>query len=121
MLSKLNKPMVGIVVGAILGAVDGATAMLYPESRPMIVSILIGSTFKGLFTGLVAGFFARKFRSIPIGILVGLTCAALVTYPIASTPVEGKNYFFEIMIPGTIVGALVGFATQKFGKAPAQA
>ncbi len=116
MLNKWNKPVVGIILGAILGFFDGSTAMLYPDSQPMIVSILIGSTFKGLITGLVAGFFARKFRSIPLGILVGLAAGIAVTYPIAAAPVNGKSYFFEIMIPGALVGAMVGFATQRFGK-----
>ena len=116
MLNQWNKPMVGIIVGAILGFLDGTTAMLYPDSRPLIVGILIGSTFKGLLTGMIAGFFARKFRSIPLGILVGLLVAMAITYPIAAEPVNGKSYFLEIMIPGTIVGAIVGFATQRFGK-----
>ncbi|MFN2387060.1 MAG: hypothetical protein ABR576_12405 [Thermoanaerobaculia bacterium] len=26
----------------------------------------------------------------------------------------GKHYWFEIMLPGAIVGMIVGFATQKF-------
>jgi hypothetical protein len=95
---------------------DGSTAMLYPDSRPLIVGILIGSTFKGLITGLVAGFFARKFQSIPLGILVGLVAGMAVTYPIAIEPVNGNSYFLEIMIPGSILGAVVGFATQRFGK-----
>ncbi len=31
-------------------------------------------------------------------------------------PVSGKRYFWEIMIPGSIVGLIVGYATQKFGQ-----
>ena len=69
MLSNLNKPMVGVVIGAILGFLDGTTAWMYPEVRPMIAGILIGSTLKGLVAGLAAGFFARKMRSLPLGIL----------------------------------------------------
>lgn len=120
-MNNWNKPLVGIVLGAILGVFDGSTAMLYPDSRPLIVSILIGSTFKGLITGLIAGFFARKYQSIPLGILVGLAAGMAVTYPIAAEPVNGNSYFFEIMIPGTILGAIVGFATQRFGKSPVKA
>ncbi len=116
MFNNWNKPVVGIVLGAILGVFDGSTAMLYPDSRPLIVGILIGSTFKGLITGLIAGFFARKFQSIPLGILVGLLAGMAVTYPIAIEPVNGNSYFLEIMIPGSILGAVVGFATQRFGK-----
>jgi LytS/YehU family sensor histidine kinase len=119
-MNSWNKPVVGIVLGAILGFFDGSTAMLYPDSQPLIVSILIGSTFKGLITGLIAGFFARKFQSIPLGVLVGLVAGMAVTYPIAAQPVNGKSYFLEIMIPGTILGAVVGFATQRFGKSAAR-
>jgi len=119
MLSNLNKPMVGVVIGAILGFFDGSTAWMYPEVRPLIGGILIGSTLKGLVAGLAAGFFARKMRSLPLGILFGLLMGIAVTYPVASQPSEnGKMYLWEIMIPGMIVGALVGFATQRFGKAP---
>ena len=27
---------------------------------------------------------------------------------------SGKHYYFEIMLPGAIVGAIVGYATQKY-------
>jgi hypothetical protein len=28
----------------------------------------------------------------------------------------GNHYYFEIMLPGSILGVIVGYATQKFGK-----
>jgi hypothetical protein len=28
------------------------------------------------------------------------------------------GYYFEIILPGSIVGMIVGFATQRFGAAP---
>lgn len=28
---------------------------------------------------------------------------------------SGKHYYFEIMLPGGIVGIIVGYATQRFG------
>jgi len=28
------------------------------------------------------------------------------------------GYYFEIIVPGTIVGLIVGFATQKYGTVP---
>ena len=27
---------------------------------------------------------------------------------------SGNHYYFEIMLPGAIVGAIVGYATQKY-------
>lgn len=124
MFDTWNKPLVGLAVGALLGFFDGLSALLYPdpEVRSMIGVILMGSTFKGLAAGLAAGFFARKFRSMPLGILVGLALGALVTYPVAAAPTpNGTLYFWEIMLPGSLVGALVGFATQRFGKQAATA
>ena len=32
---------------------------------------------------------------------------------------SGKHYYVEIMIPGTLVGLILGYATQKFGRRPA--
>jgi hypothetical protein len=32
----MNKIMVGLIFGVVLGAVDGATALFYPETRPLI-------------------------------------------------------------------------------------
>jgi hypothetical protein len=31
------------------------------------------------------------------------------------------GYYFEIILPGSIVGSIVGYATQKYGAAPATA
>ncbi len=117
----MNKILLGLVLGAVLGALDGLTALISaPETRPEILGIVIGSTGKGLVAGLLAGWFARKVNSIPLGILAGLVIGAGLAYPIASgtDPTTGKNYFWEIMIPGSIVGMIVGFATQKYGLRP---
>jgi hypothetical protein len=32
----------------------------------------------------------------------------------------GQHYYFEIMLPGAILGLIVGFATQKYGRSAAQ-
>lgn len=115
----MNKPMLGLVAGAALGLLDGATAWFTPAVRPYMMTILIGSTFKGLVVGLAAGFFARKVRSVPLGILFGLVCAALFAWWVASQPTDGVYYYVEIMVPGSIVGAIVGWLTQVHGTAPA--
>jgi len=50
-----------------------------------------------------------------VGGLVGLALAfAVAAMPDAS----GKHYYFEIMLPGTIVGVIVGYASHRFGAAP---
>ena len=31
---------------------------------------------------------------------------------------SGKHYYWEIMLPGSLLGAIVGFATQRYGRTP---
>jgi hypothetical protein len=115
----MSKPVIGIVLGAILGAFDGLTAWFTPAVREQIGSIVISSTFKGVIAGIAIGFFARKFHSLPIGVLFGLLIGALLAYLTARFAVGG--YYFQIMLPGSMVGLIVGFATQKYGRVPAEA
>lgn len=115
----MSKPVLGLLLGAVLGLVDGASAWFYPypEVRAQIAGIIVGSTFKGLLTGLVAGFAATKLRSVPIGIGIGLVLGLGLSYLVAAMPGEsGQHYWAEIMIPGTLLGAVVGFATQRYGR-----
>lgn len=117
----MNKLLFGLILGGILGALDGLTALVSaPETRPFILGIIFGSTMKGLVAGIVIGWFARKVNSLALGVAFGLLIGAALAYPIArgKDPNTGKNYFWEIMIPGSIVGMIVGFATQKYGLRP---
>jgi hypothetical protein len=113
----MSKPLLGLTLGAILGLIDGASAYLYPypDVKAAIVGIVIGSTFKGLLTGVVAGVAAQRLRSVPLGILLGLAVGLLLSYLVAAMPGE-KHYYVEIMLPGAALGAVVGFATQRFGR-----
>lgn len=125
----MNKVVLGLVLGGILGIVDGSTSLfsgqeLYsqPNWVSVLLGIILGSTVKGLVAGVVTGLVARKLQNLPLGICAGLLISALVTFPIAwkerDDPTTHKNYFWEIMIPGAICGAIVGFATQRYGVAP---
>ena len=114
----MSKPLLGVILGAILGAIDGLTAWFTPAAREQLGGIVIGSTIKGIIAGIAIGFFAKKYHSLPIGILFGLIVGALLAY---LTALLNGGYYFEIILPGTIVGLLVGFATQKYGKEPATA
>ena len=112
----MKKPVFGMLLGGVLGIFDGLSALVSaPETAPGIVGIVIGSTIKGLIAGVAIGWFARKVNSLPLGILfgtaVGLFLAFLVSYmqKAASQP----PYYMEIMIPGAIVGLIVGYATQR--------
>jgi hypothetical protein len=112
----MNKIMVGLIFGIVLGAVDGATALFYPETRPLIAGIMVGSSFKGMLVGLLSGWFARKVQSTGWGIVVGSVLGLLFAFIIAVMDAsKGKPHYLEIMLPGFIVGAIVGFLTQKMG------
>ncbi|HEU4480092.1 MAG TPA: hypothetical protein VFR80_16360 [Pyrinomonadaceae bacterium] len=115
----MSKPLIGIIVGAVLGAFDGLTAYFTPAVRDQLASIVVSSTFKGIIAGIAIGFFAKKFHSLPLGLLFGLAIGALLAYLTARFAVGG--YYFEIMLPGSLVGLIVGFATQKYGQTPAAA
>ncbi|HXE89795.1 MAG TPA: hypothetical protein VNK82_02415 [Terriglobales bacterium] len=113
----MNKVLLGVILGAVLGAIDGLTAWFTPEVRDQIVMIVVFSTLKGVIAGVLIGFFARKVNSLALGILFGGTVGLLLAYAVAAMPdPSGKHYYFEIMLPGTIVGLLVGYATQKYGR-----
>jgi hypothetical protein len=85
------------------------------------VGIVVGSTFKGIIVGLIAGFVARKVDSVPVGVAVGLAAGLLFAYLVAAMPdPSGKHYYWEIMLPGSLAGALVGWATQKYGRRPSE-
>ncbi|MGZ8868314.1 MAG: hypothetical protein ACXW2P_08220, partial [Thermoanaerobaculia bacterium] len=118
----MNKVLLGVLLGAVLGAVDGLTAWLTPAVRPYMIGIVIGSTMKGIIAGVAAGWFARKVQSVPAGIVFGFVIGLLLAFGVAAMPSEtGEHYYFEIMLPGSIVGAILGWATQRYGRAVASA
>lgn len=111
----MNKPLFGLLLGGVLGIFDGLTALLSaPETRPEIVGIVIGSTFKGLIAGVLIGYFAKKVKSLPLGILFGLVVGAFLAWLVTL----GGPYLWEIILPGSLVGVIVGYATQKHVETP---
>jgi hypothetical protein len=111
----VNKPVFGLLLGGVLGIFDGLSAMVSaPETRPEIVGIVIGSTMKGVIAGLLIGYFARKVKSLPLGILFGLLVGGFLAFLVAQ--MQGK-YYLEIILPGSLVGVIVGYATQKHREA----
>ena len=62
----MNKPVLGLVLGGVLGALDGLTALFSaPEVKPEIMTIVAGSTGKGLLAGVVVHVATRKrFRIV---------------------------------------------------------
>jgi hypothetical protein len=118
----MNKIVLGILLGALLGALDGATAWFTPAVRFEIMAIILYSTLKGVVAGILIGVFARKVRSVPLGVLFGLFIGALLAFAVALMPdPTGKHYYFQIILPGSIVGLIVGYATQRYGALPVPA
>jgi len=114
----MSKVLLGLLLGAILGAIDGASAGFYEFiTKDMLAGIVIGSTVKGLLTGLAAGFYAKKKQSLPAGIVLGLVVGFVLSFLVAAMPGEnGEHYYVEIILPGMALGAIVGFATQRYGR-----
>ncbi len=112
----MNKILAGIIFGLVLGAIDGATAWFTPDARSMMTSIMVGSSIKGMIVGLLSGWFARKVNSTKWGIVVGAALGLLFAFLVALMPSpNGQHYYLEIMLPGFVVGAIIGFLTQKVG------
>ena len=115
----MNKVLVGLLLGLILGAIDGASAWFYPEVRTMMASIMVGSSIKGMVVGLLTGWFAHRVRSTGWGIVVGAALGLLFAFLVAAMGSgNGQHHYLEIMMPGFVVGAIIGFVTQKAGKTP---
>jgi hypothetical protein len=122
----MNKPVYGMLLGGFLGIFDGLSALVSaPETAPLITGIVIGSTFKGIIAGVLIGWFAAKVKSLPLGIAFGLGIGALLAFAVAAMPnpdAPGQHYYWQIILPGSVLGIIVGYATQRYvprRKAPA--
>lgn len=111
----MGKPVFGLILGGVLGIFDGLTALISaPEIKSEILIIVAGSMVKGLLGGVIIGFIAKKLDNLLLGILTGALVTGVITFFIARMPASNGNiYFWEILIPGMIVGLIVGYATQK--------
>jgi MFS family permease len=112
----MNKPVLGLVLGGILGIFDGLTAWFTPAVRSQMMGIVIGSTVKGLIAGILIGYFAHKVHSLALGLVFGLGVGLLLAYGVCAMQPGPDHYYFEIMLPGAIVGTIIGYATQRFGQ-----
>jgi hypothetical protein len=115
----VQKWLLGLALGGLLGIFDGLTAPLSaPETAPQLLGIVIGSMVKGCIAGILIGFFAQKVHSLPLGILFGLAIGALLAFGIVMMQYSaaGKWYLWQIMLPGSAVGVIVGYVTQQYGR-----
>lgn len=108
---KMKKPVFAMLLGGFLGIFDGLSALISaPQEAPNIVGIVIGSTFKGLIAGLIIGLVAQRTQSLPVIVTVGVAVSAFFAYLVTI----GSPYLWEIVLPGSIVGLIVGFATARY-------
>ena len=114
----MKKPVLGLLLGGALGIVDGLSALVSaPETAPLITGIVIGSTFKGIIVGLLVGWFATRKESLSAGVIVGLAIGAFFAFLVAAMPQpDGTHYWWQIMLPGSVLGMIVGYATQRYGR-----
>ncbi|MGC1686420.1 MAG: hypothetical protein WA734_12425 [Candidatus Acidiferrales bacterium] len=110
----MNKIVYGLILGGVLGIFDGLTSYFTPAVHAALLGIVIGSTIKGLIAGALIGWFARKVNSLALGIVFGLAVGLILAFAVAAMQPGPDHYYFQIMLPGGIVGLIVGYATQKY-------
>jgi hypothetical protein len=112
---SLTKPMLGLAVGGVLGLLDGLSGFFEPSLAPVMGSVITFSLLKGLLSGIATGYISQRVHSMLVGILAGIGIAAALSLLV--TLRAGMALFWDILLPGMLLGAIVGFATQRFGRA----
>jgi len=111
--SDMSRITVALLVGGALGILDGLTAWFTPEVRSQLMGIVVGSMVKGLLAGALIGLFARKTTRVAWTVIFGTAVGALLAFGVAR--LQGSHYL-EIILPGTLVGLLTGYATMRYGR-----
>jgi hypothetical protein len=111
---NVTKPMLGLAVGGALGLLDGLSGFLEPSLRPVMGSVITFSLLKGLVAGMAIGYVSQRFHSMLVGILAGIGIASALSLLVVLH--AGMALFLDIMLPGMLLGVVVGFTTQKFGR-----
>jgi hypothetical protein len=112
---SLTKPMLGLAVGGVLGLLDGLSGFFEPSLAPVMGSVITFSLLKGLLSGIATGYVSQRVRSMLLGILAGIGIAGALSLLVILR--AGMALFWDILLPGMLLGAIVGFATQRFGRA----
>jgi len=110
---SITKPMLGLAAGGVLGLLDGLSGFLEPSLKPIMASVITFSLLKGIISGVAIGYFSQRVRSMAAGILAGLGIAGVLSLLVILH--AGMALFWDILLPGMLLGGIVGFATQRFG------
>jgi len=111
---SLTKPMLGLALGGALGLLDGLSGFFEPSLSPVMGSVITFSLLKGLVAGITTGYVSQRVHSMLLGILAGIGIAAVLSLLVILH--AGMALFWDIMVPGMLLGGIVGFATQRFGR-----
>lgn len=109
----MTKPLLGLIVGGTLGLVDGLSGFLEPSLAPVMSSVITFSLLKGLMFGVAIGYVSQRVHARALGVIAGLAIAAALSLLVIWR--AGMALFWDILLPGMLLGVIVGFATQKFG------
>src|SRR5262249_19787417 len=110
----MTKPLLGLLLGGGLGLMDGLSGFSEPSLAPVMTSVITFSMLKGLVAGVAIGYLSKRVQSMAIGILAGMAIAAVLILVVILR--AGMALFWDIMLPGMLLGTIVGFATQRWGK-----
>ena len=110
---SLTKPVLGLALGGALGLLDGLSGFFEPSLAPVMGSVITFSLLKGLVAGITTGYVSQRVHSMALGILAGIGIAAVLSLLVVLR--AGMALFWDILLPGMLLGVIVGFSTQKFG------
>jgi len=110
---SLTKPILGLTVGGALGLLDGLSGFLEPSLARVMTVVIASSLLKGLVAGVAIGYVSQKLRSMALGLLAGAVIGAALSLLVILW--AGMALFWDILLPGMLLGVIVGFSTQKFG------
>jgi hypothetical protein len=113
---SISKPVLGLAVGGALGLLDGLSGFFEPSLAPQMLEVITVSMGKGLLCGIVIGWVAQRVKSLVAGILAGVGIAAVLSYLVVLH--AGVALLWDILLPGMLLGAIVGFVTQRYGRQP---
>ena len=111
---SFTKPILGLTVGGFLGLLDGLSGFFEPSLAPIMSSVITFSLLKGLLSGIAIGYVSERIHSIPLGVFAGIAIAAVLSLLLILH--AGMALLWDILLPGMLLGAIVGFATQRFGR-----
>lgn len=76
-------------------------------------SVITFSLLKGLVSGVAIGYVSQRVHSLALGVMAALAIAAALSLLVIWR--AGMALFWDILLPGMLLGVMVGLATQKFG------